>query len=362
MDEGHLEAEHAPPGRLVDQLGAGGGQLRESTANVRDLVRDMVHPGAALREKAADRSVLAKRAQQFETALADADGGSLDPLLLDARAVLEVRSEQPLVGLERVVEVLHGEPDMVDRTGRLHTAMVCERLARMRPAIPVLLLSAAVLAGCGGSGKTSTTNASNGEASKPATQVLTDAKKAATSASSMHVAGHIVSGTTPITLDLSIARDKGAAGKMTTNGLGFDLIRIGDTVYIRGSDAFYQKFAGAAIAQLLHGKWLKASVTTGQLRSLAPLTNAAALFAQIASGHGKLANEGETTYSGQKVVAIKDTSDGSKLYVSATGTPYPVAIVGSKGRSGTITFDRWNETVSLNPPQSAIDISKLGAG
>jgi hypothetical protein len=233
----------------------------------------------------------------------------------------------------------------------------------MRSSVPALLAAAALLAGCGGSGKGSTPTTTNGETSKPASQVLEDAKNAATSATSLHVGGHIVSGGTPLTLDLSIARGKGAKGKMATNGLGFDLVRIGDKVYIRGSDAFYQKFAGAAVAQLLHGKWLQAPATTGQLRSLAPLTSAGALFAVIGSGHGKLANEGVTTYAGQKVVAIKDTSDGSKLYVSATGPAYPVAIVGrKKGSSGTITFDRWNEPVSLSAPQGAIDISQLGLG
>jgi hypothetical protein len=232
----------------------------------------------------------------------------------------------------------------------------------MRPSVPALLLVAAVLAGCGGSGKGSTTSAGNGEASKPANQVLADAKKAATKATSLHVAGHIKSGGTPITLDLTIARGKGATGKMSTNGLGFDLVRIGSTVYIRGSDAFYRKFAGSAVAQLLKGKWLKASATTGQLSSLAPLTNAGALFTQIASGHGKLQNDGTTTYSGQQVVEIKDVSDSSKLYVSATGTPYPVAIVGGKKETGTLAFDHWNQPVSLQAPQGAIDISQLGAG
>jgi hypothetical protein len=233
----------------------------------------------------------------------------------------------------------------------------------MRPSVFALLLVAAALAGCGGSGKGSSTATSNGEASKPATQVLTDAKKAATSASSLHVAGHIVAGGTPITLDLSIARGKGATGKMSTSGLEFDLIRIGNTVYIRGSDAFYKKFGGAAVAQLLHGKWLQAPATKGQFRSLAPLTNASALFGEIISNHGKLANKGVTTYSGRQVVEIEDTSDGSKLYVSATGTPYPVAIIGGKkNQSGTITFDRWNEPVSLSAPSGAIDISQFGLG
>jgi hypothetical protein len=237
--------------------------------------------------------------------------------------------------------------------------MVFERLAAtMRASALALVLTAVLLAGCGSSGKSAK---ANDEASKPATRVLADAKAAATSASSAHVSGSIKSGGTPITLDLTTARDKGAKGSMSTNGLTFDLVRIGDTVYIRGSDAFYKHFAGALFARLLHDKWLKASATNSRLKSLAPLTSIGALFAGISSQHGKLANDGKTTYKGQQVVAIRDTSDNSKLYVAATGKPYPVALVGGKqNQSGTITFDDWNKSVSLSAPSGALDISQFG--
>jgi hypothetical protein len=228
----------------------------------------------------------------------------------------------------------------------------------MRVPALVLVLVAASLAGCGGHGKSAKPN---GEASKPALRVLSDAKSAATSARTAHVSGNIRSAGTPIRLDLAMAKDKGAKGSMSTSGLSFDLVRIGDTAYIRGSDEFYKHFAGAGIAQLLHDKWLKASIVEGRFSSLAPLTSLSLLFAKVSAGHGKLVNDGRTTYKGQDVVAIRDTSDNSKLYVAATGKPYPVAIVGGrKGTSGTITFGDWNEPVSLTAPKDAIDISQLG--
>jgi len=226
----------------------------------------------------------------------------------------------------------------------------------MRALALAFVLMAVLLSGCGSS---KTAEPANDEASKPAAQVLTDAKSAATQASSAHVKGSIKSSGTPITIDLSTAGDKGAKGSMSTNGLSFDLVRIGDTIYIRGSDAFLKHFAGAA-AQLLHGKWLKASATRGRLRSLAPLTSLAALFGGITTHHGRLVNDGKTAYKGQPVVAIRDTSDNSKLYVAATGKPYPVALVGSKKQPGTITFGDWNKSVSLSAPSDAIDISQFG--
>lgn len=227
----------------------------------------------------------------------------------------------------------------------------------MRASAVAVVLAALLVAGCGGHGSSAS---SNGEASKSADSVLADAKAAADSATSAHVSGSISSGGTPITIDLTMGKGK-AKGSMSTNGLEFDLIRVGDTAYIQGSDDFYKHFAGAAVAQLLHGKWLKASIVSGRFASLAPLTSISDLFGKVASNHGKLANAGAKTYNGQKVVEIRDTSDNSKLYVAATGKPYPVAIVGGKkNQSGTISFDDWNKSFSVSPPKDAIDISKLG--
>jgi hypothetical protein len=228
----------------------------------------------------------------------------------------------------------------------------------VRALVLSLVLAGVLFAGCGSSSKSAK---SNGEESKPAAKVLADAKTAATSASSAHVSGSIQSEGTPITLDLSTARGKGAKGSMSTSGLKFDLVRIGDTLYIRGSDEFLKHFAGGDVAQLLHDKWLKASATHGRLKSLAPLTSLGALFAGVSAQHGKLVNDGKSTYKGADVIVIRDTSDNSKLYVAATGKPYPVAIVGGKkGESGTITFDDWNKSVPLSAPDGAIDISQFG--
>jgi len=359
MDESDLEAEHAAPRRLVDQLRTRFREMGERGADVLDLVGDVVHSGAAPREEAADRRVLAEGAQKLKPALADPNRRRLDALFLDARALLEPCAEQALVRVERSVEVLDRKADVVHRTRRLHVAIVFERLAPPMRVSPLpLVLTVALLAGCGSSKQAA---APNGMASKPADQVFADAKAAATSASSAHVAGSLASNGTHFTLDLSLARDKGGKGSVSVNGLAFDLVKIGDTVYIKGSDAFYQHFAGAVVAQLIRGKWIKASATSQRFRPFAPLASVAGLFAEISANHGKLVNDGKTTYKGQPVVAIRDASDNSKLYVAATGKPYPVAIVGGKkSQSGAVEFDDWNKPVSLTAPSGAIDISQFG--
>jgi hypothetical protein len=319
-----------------------------------------MHPRASLREEAADRRVLCESAQQLEPALADADRRSLDPLLVDPRPVLQPGPEETAVGVERAVEILDRETDVMYSARRVHPAIVFERLASTMRASPfafVLILTVALLAGCGGHTKAAKPNS---EASKPANQVFADARGAATSASSARVSGSLIADGTPFTLDLSTARGKGAKGSVSIRGLQFDLVKIGDTAYIKGSDAFYRHFAGSA-AQLIHGRWVKASVTSPRFHSFAALASISGLFAEIASNHGKLVNEGKKTYQGQEAVVIRDTSDNSKLYVAATGKPYPLALAGgNKKQSGRITFGDWNKPVSLTAPADAIDISSFG--
>lgn len=222
--------------------------------------------------------------------------------------------------------------------------------------LAVLVASAVLLSGCGGSGAKS-----NGEASKAPKQVVADALKAAVGASGVHVSGSILSSGTSITMNIRIVKGAGGSGEMSQQGLSFQLIRVGDKAYIKGSDAFWKKFGGAGVALLLHDKWLSGSATTGNLASLTSLTDIPKLFNGALGAHGTLKNEGETTYKGQKAVAIKDATKGGMLYIAATGTPYPLAIVGPKGsKAGAITFDEWNKTVSISAPKGAVDIGSLG--
>lgn len=218
-----------------------------------------------------------------------------------------------------------------------------------------LLIGLAVvvaLAGCGGS-------SSNGEAKKSAEQVVADAKKAAVNASSVHVSGNITDNGTPLRIDLTLVKPQKGKGSLAEQGLKFDVIRVGDTVYIRGSEAFLKQFAGAAAATLLKGKWLKGSATNSQFAALAPLTDAQQLFKAALGQHGKLKNNGEVTFQGQKAIEIVDTTQGGKLYVAATGDPLPVALRGSK-QQGRVNFSNWNADATVEAPAGAVDLSQFG--
>jgi hypothetical protein len=218
------------------------------------------------------------------------------------------------------------------------------------------LLTAALLAGCGSS------SSSNELASKSPEQIVAAAKTAAQGAASVHVAGSIISENKPISLDMELAAGKGAKGHIALEGLGIDVIALEHAFYLNGSAAFYRHIAGPTAAQLLQGKWLKAPTGSGEFASLAQLTNLADLLNSALTNHGPLKSAGTTTISGQKAVAVTDTSKGGTLYVAATGTPYPLRISKTGSNAGRITFDRWNQPVTITAPPNAINITQLQNG
>jgi hypothetical protein len=218
-----------------------------------------------------------------------------------------------------------------------------------------LLSLVVVLAGCGGSSSSS----GNGVASKSPDQILEATKTAAKSAASVHIVGSIVSEGKPISLDMELLAGKGGKGRISQEGFSIDLVQTGGAVYINGSAAFYRHVGGTAAAQLLQGKWLKAPANSGELASLASLTDLSKLIDTALASHGTLAKGSTATVEGQQAIGIKDTSKGGTLYVATTGKPYPLEIAKGGKESGKVVLDHWDKPVSLSAPAGAIDISKL---
>jgi hypothetical protein len=214
------------------------------------------------------------------------------------------------------------------------------------------MLTAGSLSTCGGS-------SGNGVASKSADQIVTASSNAASQAKSVHVSGAITTTGVPLTLDLTLVNGQGGRGQISEGGLSFRLIDVGQTVYIQGSQAFWEHFGGAAAARLINGRWLKAP-NSGQFASLATLTNMQRLMAALLLSHRALTKGGTSTVNGKQVVSVTDKSKGGTLYVATTGPPYPVLLKRVGGGGGQIAFDQFNQPVTLTAPANAISLSSLG--
>src|SRR5918996_6608268 len=100
VNEGDLEPEEAFVRLLVDQLDALLRQPPELPPQIADLVGDVVHSGAPVRHELADRRFFAERAEELDTAAADAHRRRLDALRRNRLTVLELGAEHGPVGLD----------------------------------------------------------------------------------------------------------------------------------------------------------------------------------------------------------------------------------------------------------------------
>jgi hypothetical protein len=242
----------------------------------------------------------------------------------------------------------------VSASSGVHTEYVSPITGRRFASGILAAIVALAVAACGGSGGLST----NGVARESADRIVIAAAHAIGSATSVHVAGEVTNGGSRIALDLNLVNGKGGQGSMAQNGLSFRVVTVGNEVYINGTIAFWQKFAGNAAGQLLWGKWIKAPAR-GELAALARLTDQQKLFNELLFSHGQLAKGSITTVRGQRVIAVKDTTNGGTLYVATTGKPYPIEVVKNGSGGGQVAFDRFNRPVTLNPPSNAIPIAHL---
>ena len=79
----------------------------------------MVHARPTLGQELADGRVFAEGGEQLDPAFADPHRRGLDALVRHRVAVLDACAEQALVGRNRLVEVLDGDPEVMDAL-RLH--------------------------------------------------------------------------------------------------------------------------------------------------------------------------------------------------------------------------------------------------
>jgi hypothetical protein len=114
MDERDLETEEPAARYAIDQLRARGLQLAERREQVIGLEGDVMHPRAAAREEAPDRRVVVGRRDELDATRSQEERRCLDSLLVEGLAMLEHRTEQPLVRRDGLIEVGHRETEVVN--------------------------------------------------------------------------------------------------------------------------------------------------------------------------------------------------------------------------------------------------------
>lgn len=222
--------------------------------------------------------------------------------------------------------------------------------------------AAFALAACSsGEGPSSSAPGGNSEATKTPLQILKDAEQATGGASSVHISGRGTTGGTPVQLDIVDGQGRGG-GTITENGMSFQTVLDGKTVYLKADAATWTKAANATAAKLLADKWIKTTTDNQDFSDLAGILDISQFVSSL-NQSGNLTKGNVTSVDGVPVVPVTDHgSDGGTLYVANKGTPYIIALAGTGSDKGKIYFTQYNTARIPPDPSGAVDLKALEGG
>jgi hypothetical protein len=233
--------------------------------------------------------------------------------------------------------------------------------AAWRALLGALLGLCPLLTGC-------STGGTNGVAHLSAADAVSRARAVAIAAPSVHIKGTLLDGGDPVTIDMRLRGADGGTGQVSADGDTFQLLRIGQEVYLRGDASFYSTVAGERsglapqVTAALQGKYLHVPPADGGYAKFAGFTSVEGLFGDLVKMSGKLRKDGQVTVRGMRSLSIV-TGDGhgAQLAIAMDGTPYPTLYRPAGAAGGSLEFFDYGAQVDLTPPPAAqvVDIDKL---
>ncbi|MGW7575358.1 hypothetical protein [Streptomyces sp. NPDC054765] len=211
---------------------------------------------------------------------------------------------------------------------------------------------AVALTGCGGEDPDAGTN---GVGKLSAAKIESKARAAARRADTVRLSGNVVSQGRTYQLDMSLAKD-GAKGALTTKAAAFQLLRIGDALYLKADAAFWAgEKSGASgtpgrAAGKLDGKYVKVPAGDPVYQRFSGFTDKDTLLAGLLGLHGKLTTGDRSDIDGVRTIRVAaGAGSGGTLDVSLEGTPYPLRLQRAGG-AGVVRLADWGKRVDLAAP------------
>lgn len=185
----------------------------------------------------------------------------------------------------------------------------------------------------------------NGVGTLPPRTIEKRARAAAESADAVHLSGTVAGKRARYRLDMRLRHD-GGLGRVTTKDSTFELLRVGDELYLKAGADFY----GAGVGGELEGKYVKVPTDDPAYQQFSGLTDKDVLLKDLFVLDGDLAAGDHRSVAGVRSIAV--TGDGGTLDVSLEGRPYPLRYERA-GDAGTLTLTDWGKPFELRAPQGA---------
>ena len=197
--------------------------------------------------------------------------------------------------------------------------------------------------------------------------------KATTAAPSLRLAGEVPdeeSGGT-IRFDVAVNSKGECAGTFGTGEGKADLIRTGDTLYMRYDEAFLRAQSEGepeeetdAVVDMMAGKWTSMAATGPDAEGVANFCDLDQLLGDAGDVKSNAARGRTTTVDGAPAIVLteKDGKDRHTLYVANEGKPYLLRLDSTTaGERDSLVFSDYGKPVAAEKPSGEIiDLDALG--
>ncbi|WP_326800367.1 hypothetical protein OG946_25570 [Streptomyces sp. NBC_01808] len=229
-------------------------------------------------------------------------------------------------------------------------------------------VSATVLAGCAEDGPE---GGENGVGKLSPESIRAKAEKAASGASSVRLAGTLVSNGQPVKLDMRLSA-AGGIGEVSTGGMTFSLLRAEEDLFLKAGDEFWlhqddgedsdgkPSESDMAAARKLDGKYVKVPPEDTAYKQLSGFTEMKVLLDGLLKLDGELAAENNGEVDGFTTIRVTaDEGAGGALEVALEGRPYPL-LLERAGDAGELRLLNWDEEFEVNAPrkEEVVDYGK----
>ncbi len=224
------------------------------------------------------------------------------------------------------------------------------RRAALVTAVCALVVSGTGLTGCSEDPDEGT----NGVGKLPVAEIQRKTRTAAGSAEAVHLSGNVAAGGRTYKLDMRLKAD-GATGSVTVRGATFQLLRIGEQLYLKADSGFWSDAgndgkADAGAVDKLNGKYVTVPQGDPAYKKFSGFTDKDLLLDGLLTLHGKVATDGHHEQAGVRIIRIAgDKGAGGTLDISLEGEPYPLLLTRAGG-GGTLTFSDWGKDFALEKP------------
>jgi hypothetical protein len=198
--------------------------------------------------------------------------------------------------------------------------------------------------------------------SKTAAQLVPEVQAAASTASSVHIAGSVIEGKQTTTIDVGIDGDS-VAGFLGAYGTRFFVLSLNGQSYVKLSWAFLTaEKAPASLCATICGKYAElpasSAIQITNLLSMRQLVTAVFSTGDMSLSAASGCVFSPATQGGESVLQCRQ--GGDTLDVAAHGQPYLVFWSGPHGEH--LAFSDWNSVVlpTAPPPSQVVSLSSLG--